>query len=58
METAENIIQEIRKRISKIEKLPSAPMDGEPEHQRVNGTKLVAKLFFYDAVKEMVDGNH
>lgn len=44
-------IGEIRRNILETESMPSAPLDGAMENQRINGEKLVAKVNFYDFVK-------
>lgn len=41
-----------------IEKMPTAALDGAFENQKINGERLMAKISFYDKVKEIVGEVH
>lgn len=51
---AADILEGIRDEIDIIENMPKANLDGSFENQRVNGERLMAKISFYDKVKEIV----
>ena len=55
---AADILEGVREEIDIIEQMPTANLDGSFENQRVNGERLMAKISFYDKVKEIVGKVH
>lgn len=55
---AADVLDGIRNEISIIEKMPTADLDGAFENQKVNVARLLAKIAFYDKVKEIVGKVH
>lgn len=49
-----DILDGVLNEITIIEKMPTAALDGAFENQKVNGERLMAKISFYDKVREIV----
>ena len=44
----------ISKEIERIDSMQSAPLDGAPYHQEINGLRLKARIEFFDSVKKII----
>lgn len=52
-----NLVVAIKNAADKADDMPSAPLDGTPEHQKTNGEKLLAKMAAFSEIARLLKEN-